>query len=429
MMPGGGGRTGAAGRPGGAGLAVALLGMSLAGGAPLQAQMAGGTCLECHRTLDEAVLSEAALAWSADVHFEAGLTCAGCHGGEATSSDEGTAHAGMRARPARQQIPGMCGRCHSNQEFMRSYDPDIRIDQVEAYYTSRHGELLLRGDTHVATCVDCHASHAILSSDSPDSPTHPPNLPDRCGSCHANEEAMGPYDVDTDQLEAYKSSVHWTTLVDEGDLSSPVCNDCHGNHGAVPPGYTAVGRVCGECHFQIGQYFAASPHDSVFVGLERPGCATCHGNHAIQEADDELLGLGDRSTCVDAGCHSESDEGGRVADRMRGLVDSLHRAHARADSILEEAEVAGMPVQEPMFQLTQVRNAIVGARAVMHTANLDSMSAKIDEGLQAAGGGYQAGLDAFAELRVRRTGLAVSSVVILLVIIGLVIKIRQLEAR
>jgi hypothetical protein len=383
-------------------------------------------CMICHLSLAEIDLVEPAARWPSDVHFAAGLACTGCHGGDARSVVETTAHAGMVASPARERVPAMCGRCHSRQEFMRTYDPDIRIDQVEAYYTSRHGELLACGDGKVATCIDCLSTHGIQSASTAGSPVHPANVPETCGSCHADEERMAGYDVPTDQLEEYRSSIHWAVLEEQGDLSAPVCNDCHGNHGAVPPGHSAVGRVCAECHFQIGEYYGMSAHDSVFNGLDRPGCATCHGNHAIQTADDELLGLGERSTCTGSGCHSASDEGGQAAREMLALVASLHTAHTRADSILRQAEHTGMPVDQALFELRQVQNAIVSARAVMHTAKIDSVRAHIAEGLEAAATGYRAGEDAFEELSVRRTGLAASAVVIMVLVFGLLIKIRQL---
>ncbi len=394
----------------------------------LQAQQVAGQCAECHRGLEDTDLSEPAALWEGDVHLAAGLTCTGCHGGDALTPDEGTAHTGMVASPSRDRVPALCGRCHSNQEFMRGYDPDIRIDQVDAYRTSRHGELLAEGDTNVAVCVDCHSTHGIKSSDDAGASTHPANVPDTCGECHTDDERMASYGIPTDQFDEFKTSVHWSVLEEQGDLSAPVCNDCHGNHGAVPPGYEAVGRVCAECHFQIGEYFAASPHYSVFVEAETPGCSTCHGNHAIQLADDELLGLGELSTCGGAGCHTEADEGGIAASQMLVLVNSLLQAHARGDSILTEAEHAGMPVDRPRFELAQVQNAIVSARAMLHMANLDSLQTKIDDGLTLSAAGFEAGEGAFVELRTRRTGLAVSAVFILFLILGLLFKIRQLEA-
>jgi len=112
---------------------------------------------------------------------------------------------------------------------------------------------------------------------------------------------------------------------------------------------------------------------------------------------------------------------------MLVLVDSLLRAHARGDSILHEAEQAGMPVDQPRFELAQVQNAIVGARAMLHMVSLDSLQTKVDEGLALSAAGFAAGEGAFVELRTRRTGLAVSAVFILFLILGLLMKIRQLE--
>jgi len=394
--------------------------------APARAQQAGGECLTCHLSLDDERLSAPATGWDVDVHQKAGLACAACHGGEAGTTDERVAHAGMLARPPRERIPELCGRCHSNPEFMRNYNPALRVDQVDEYYTSRHGQLLVQGDPNVAVCIDCHTPHTIQPASEPSSSIYPANIPDKCGSCHADAERMGRYGIPTDQLEEYKTSIHWRTLEDRGDLTAPVCNDCHGNHGAVPPGHSSVGRVCSECHFQIGEYFAESPHDTAFVGIDRPGCATCHGNHAIQAADDDLLGLGDRSTCIGSGCHTDTDRGGLTAASMRTFVDSLLKAHVRSDSILEAAGLVGMPVDRARFELTKIQNAIVGARAVMHTTRLDSLSAKIDEGLAVADAGYEAGEAAFAELRTRRLGLAVSSGVILVLVVGLLTRIRDL---
>lgn len=409
------------------GLLLLIL-LPASGGAQIRTgPVAGGECGTCHQKLDERELQKPAVDFLNDIHGIRGQACTACHGGDARSVSEATAHLGMLARPPRNRIPELCGRCHSNAEFMKRHNPDIRLDQVESYRTSVHGHRLFElGDTLVATCVDCHSSHAILPAVEVRSTVHPRQVPELCGSCHADPAYMADYDVPTDQLDQYRKSIHWKTLEEKGDLSSPVCNDCHGNHGAVPPGYASVGRVCAECHTQIGDYFALSPHDTAFVRIEQPGCATCHGNHDIEPAEDELLGLGEAATCRGSGCHSAEDEGGRAARAMLVLIDSLRTAYARADSILVEAEHAGMPVSQAQFELNQVRNALVGARAAMHTSSLDSVQAKVEEGLTAASGGYAAGVAAFEELEVRRFGLAVSAAVILILIVGLLIRIRQL---
>ena len=61
---------------------------------------------------------------------------------------------------------------------------------------------------------------------------------------HAPDQAPLP----TDQLANYQQSVHYAALTKGNDLSAPTCNDCHGNHGAAPPGAGSVVNVCGTCH-------------------------------------------------------------------------------------------------------------------------------------------------------------------------------------
>ena len=54
--------------------------------------------------------------------------------------------------PKKKDIPKFCGKCHSNIDFMRVYQPRIATDQVSQYYTSLHGKKLLLGDENVADC-------------------------------------------------------------------------------------------------------------------------------------------------------------------------------------------------------------------------------------------------------------------------------------
>ena len=408
-------------------LALALL-LTSTTTAEAQEEESAGNCFACHSELQDSRLLEPALAFAEDVHGAAGLPCSGCHGGDAAATDARIAHVGMLARPPRSRTPELCGRCHSNAEFMKRFNADIRVDQVDRYRTSVHGHRLLdAGDENAATCEDCHGAHGILPPSDERSTVYPLNIPGLCGRCHADPDYMAPYGIPTDQLAEYESSVHWRTVSEAGDLSAPTCNDCHGNHGAAPPGYTTIGRVCAECHFQIGQHYAVSPHDTAFARLGLPACVTCHENHAIVEASDEVLGLGADATCQAAGCHSADDAGGRAARVMHALIDSLRTEFEGADSLLLAAEHAGMPVSQAQFELNRARNALVEARAVVHTANLDSIVSKIAEGREIAAAGRSRAEAAFAELDLRRTGLAISSAVILVLIIGLVLKIRQVE--
>jgi len=67
-----------------------------------------------------------------DVHDRRGLSCVNCHGGDATSDDMEKAmdpRRGWVGRPAPKQVAGFCGKCHSNAEVMKTFNPSLRVDQ------------------------------------------------------------------------------------------------------------------------------------------------------------------------------------------------------------------------------------------------------------------------------------------------------------
>jgi predicted CXXCH cytochrome family protein len=335
---------------------------------------------------------------------------------------------GFLAAPRRRQVPEFCGRCHSDAQFMRQYNPSLRVDQVAEYVTSVHGRRLIElGDTAVAVCTSCHPAHSIKRPSVPSSSVNPLNVAATCGACHADAALMQPYGIPTDQVDRYRRSIHWEMMSVEGDLSAPTCNDCHGNHGAAPPGITWVGNVCGQCHSVMADNFSQSRHAQTFAMLGVPGCATCHQKHDVFRASDEMLGLGEGAVC--ARCHASGDPGGQAATTMRALLDSLDHGFHVADSILERAEQAGMEVSAAQFDLGSANNAAVQARAAMHAFDVAAVRETVEEGLGISSEAYARGQDALDELDFRRTGLAVSTVIILTFIVGLVLKIRELERR
>jgi hypothetical protein len=393
------------------------------------AQAQEGTCVSCHSGLS-GNLAEPVEEYAASVHAARGFGCVSCHGGDAqefsmAAMDPSRGYVGV---PERQQIPTLCGRCHSDAQFMRQYNPALRVDQVAEYLTSVHGQQLMRSnDERVATCVSCHPAHAIKPPSDPTSSVNTLNVAQLCGSCHSDPDYMQPYMIPTDQEERYRQSIHWQMLSVEGDLSAPTCNDCHGNHGAAPPGISWVGNVCGQCHTVMSGLFQESQHARVLAMLGSPGCATCHRNHDIHEAGDELLGLGEGAAC--GMCHAEVDAGGAVASEMRSLIDSLHREFAKADSVLARAEHAGMEVSEAQFDLNAATTALISARAAVHGFSVDAVRQEVAAGLEVTSRAYERGQKALADLQFRRVGLAVSVTIILLLIVGLVLKIRQIERK
>lgn len=276
------------------GMAVAA---ALAGPAAAADRPPESSCVSCHRQLD----GEAAQVledWDQDVHARAGLGCEACHGGDPSASLADDADgamspaAGFRGAPGRLEIPAACGTCHADAAFIRRYNPKLRTDQLAEYRTSVHGTRNAQGDPVPATCVDCHGTHGIRPVSAPEAPVYATNVPATCGRCHADAEKMRPYGIPTDQLAAYSHSVHGIALLVDKDTGAPACNDCHGNHGAVPPGVSSVANVCGQCHAQEAELFRASFKKELFDRLEVPECSVCHGEHDIGHPTPEWFRTG-----------------------------------------------------------------------------------------------------------------------------------------
>ena len=401
----------------------------LGGASEVLAQDSPDMCIECHRALDSEPLAGPVGHFEADIHSAAGFGCVDCHGGDASIAGPGGMDPalGFLGAPRGEEVIAVCGRCHSDGEFMRQFNPSLRVDQVTEYWTSRHGQrLAAAGDTAVATCADCHAPHGIRPASDPNSTVYPPTVASTCGRCHDDAARMGPYDIPVDQHEKFARSVHHEAMVDGGDISAPTCNDCHGNHGAAPPGLSWVGNVCGQCHAVMADQFDESRHSQTFAALGMPGCATCHSNHEILEAGDSLLGLGDGAVCTT--CHSDNDPGGSAAMSMRAGIDSLVTEIDAAATVLHEAEQAGMEVSAAQADLMDANSALVMGRAAMHSFSPDAVTEALAPGREIAGTSLEEGQSALQDLRVRRMGLIASVAVILLLILALVLKIRQIES-
>ncbi len=411
--------------------ALSFLLALLAWAAPLSAQPAKpDACAACHLEIGDDRLTTPARSYPADIHAAKGFGCVACHGGDAkeTGMEAMDPAKGYIGKPARNQVTQVCGRCHGDAAFMKRFNPSLRVDQVVEYATSVHGRRLRElDDPKVATCTSCHPAHAIRPPSDPRSSVHPLKVAETCGACHANAKYMEAYKIPTDQLAKYRTSVHFNAMTVKGDLSAPTCNDCHGNHGAAPPGVSWVGNVCGQCHTVMADLFKKSVHAKAFADMGTPGCATCHDNHAIREASDEMLGLGDKAVCV--ACHATGDKGGQGAASMRTAIDSLAGESQKARAILIEAEHAGMEVSQAQFDLNGAKEALVKARAAVHAFTVDAVRKETEPGLGVAAKAYARGLRALKELKFRRQWLAVSVVVILVLIVGLVFKIRDVDRR
>jgi len=114
---------------------------------------------------------------------------------------------------------------------------------------------------------------------------------------------------------------------------------------------------------------------------------------------------------------------------MRRHLDRLRREYDTAHDILRRAEHAGMEVSQAQFELREGQTALIKARAAIHTFTVATVQEAIEPGLSVSTKAYARGVKALDELRFRRTGLGVSVLIILAIIVGLRLKIQQLERR
>ena len=138
-------------------------------------QEPAATCDACHKLQAEPL--------ARSVH--AALGCRDCHDGQASyrvSSEEVRRYAaalgagsaqphpasptfdhgsGFAGKPARKDIPELCGACHANVERLNPYG--LSTDSLAGYWTGGHGKTLCQsGDDRVAVCIDCHGAHDIV---------------------------------------------------------------------------------------------------------------------------------------------------------------------------------------------------------------------------------------------------------------------------
>jgi len=395
---------------------------------------AANACATCHVGLQDARLSAPAAAFAGqDIHRQKAFGCVDCHGGDRMAADKGRAHDsahGFKGKPSGQAQIAVCARCHSDAELMRRFAPRQRVDQAAEYLTSVHGKRLASGDTRVATCANCHGAHGIRVVNDAKSPVFPTNVAATCAACHADQAHMSGYTLadksplPTDQLAKYQQSVHYAALTKGNDLSAPTCNDCHGNHGAAPPGAGSVVNVCGTCHAVFAEKFATSVHAQIFDRA----CVECHSNHAVLQPSDTMLGTDTGSVC--GTCHAGTDDkGAAAATEMRAEIERLKTRIGQTAATVARLKNAGMQMDPQELALGTARTRLTLARTEMHAFDPARVTPVVTEGLTTVADIDRAGERATAELQFRRRGLAMSLGAILLVVVALGLKIRQIDRR
>ncbi len=383
------------------------------------------TCYDCH------VESESLPADfnKEDIHLRTGLGCVGCHGGDPTADDPDEAmnpRKGFVGKPRPRDIPKFCGKCHSQIKFMRKYRPRIPTDQMEQYYTSQHGILLKKGDEKVAVCSSCHTAHSIFEVKDSRSTVYPLNVPRTCNKCHGDPQYMKNYKIPTDQYRKYAKSVHGIALLKHRDIGAPACNDCHGNHGAMPPGVSSIAYVCGECHVNNLNYFRESSMGKAFIENDLHGCTECHGHHDIDKPTDEMVGVGDHSTCIN--CHDEGDAGFQAAKKIYQELKESTTLYDSAKVQLNVIRRIGMDDVDLGYLIQKAEQSIIKARTLVHTFDPEKVAKETNLSIKNSKEALKLAEQQIQDSINRRRGLGMATFFILILIVALYFKIRDLES-
>ncbi len=341
-------------------VAVVLLGGTLAIAQPTGMPIArsarvvtpaAGRCGVCHPA--------ERVAFEKSPHSREEVRCTSCHGGDDQAMDEKTAHGkGFTGHVDKGTVPKMCASCHADEKKMRAYE--LPVDQYELYQTSRHGQLLAKGDRQVAVCSDCHGAHDIMPVADPTSSVYATNIPHTCGRCHGDTTLVRQRKMKNAYAD-YLTSVHAHQLFDMGNLRAPTCVSCHGVHGAAPPEVGDVTKVCGRCHTAERRYFVAGPHAAKMAENDIPACVSCHGNHAVAASVPDRLA----ANCTK--CHEKGDKDDVLGPQMLAEYKSALAEIDKAEKVLADADAVPMETEDYHASLEEARMYLREAMTAAHT--------------------------------------------------------------
>jgi hypothetical protein len=270
------------------------------------------------------------------------------------------------------------------------------------------------------TCTSCHGGDA--SNYDPDQAMSRKaawtgkidrkQIPQLCGSCHANAAYMKKYDASlrTDQLAQYHTSMHGK-LAAAGDAKTAVCTDCHSVHDIKPssdPRSTIypvnIAKTCSRCHAdasymkqygiptnQYSGYITSVHYKDMVAGgdLSAPTCTTCHGNHgAVPAGVDKVQNVCSTCHVSQAQMYEKSTHFQAFQQKnLAGCVEchSNHAIHPPSDAMLgtgsegvcmrchAKGDQCDRDRAAILTSLTSLDNAINNADQALHRAESSGM--------------------------------------------------------
>lgn len=231
--------------------------------------------------------------------------CTNCHGAHSTAR--------MKAENALTNEEGYCLGCHGHALGMIFKNGEILSLKID--------HSLLKTSTHnKLSCSDCHFGFSRsqhpkrnFKSARDFSIAHS----ESCRRCH--------FDKYIKSLE----SIH-NTILSQGNLSAPVCTDCHGSHFVqyVSKERAASASKCKKCHFGIYTTYAGSVHGNALINENNqdvPVCIDCHKAHNI--VDPRTFDYREKIPQMCGNCHANKAIVGKYGlstDVVRSYLSDFH---------------------------------------------------------------------------------------------------------
>ena len=287
-------------------------------------------CMECHS--DPEMVIQDSLGKTQSLFVDLKVYKMSVHG----SFECVDCHTGITELPHIEDLPEVnCGSCHQ----------DV-ADIYEWHGFKRYGE-----DPDIPLCQDCHGSHDVFKSSVRESRVNPLNIPTTCGRCHEDIDLVKKHGIPLEKpVEFFESSIHGKSSLG-GVYLAATCNDCHSTNGTahiiLPPGdpqssinHFIVPKTCGRCHKSVENDYWEGIHGQMTRRGETdsPVCTDCHGEHGILSPSDPRSPVSPtriaEATC--SPCHESArlnEKFGVPTGRLKTWVDSYHGLKSKTGDI------------------------------------------------------------------------------------------------
>lgn len=254
-------------------------------------------CSSCHKDVASKHVFHPKLTSFGEKSGVSGQDCKECHGTHNVVSTKSPAF-----KFNSKNLINACGECHK----------DVKAD----YEISNHHIAFLRGQPFSPNCLTCHKnniSNYFVKKDTLAGKIAQEKL---CISCHVESpEVIEKMPAHSAFIYAYENSIHGLNLIKKGNKKSANCVDCHNSHLILNKFHEKssisklnVASTCGKCHDKAERDFNISVHGKALAGgnLLSPTCTDCHGEHNILSSNDPKAPVSIRNVSfqVCSSCHA-----------------------------------------------------------------------------------------------------------------------------